>query len=236
MDVSRLALGRPVGLHGHSGAPIRVDLAAEVGDWSDPEEDDHSWSLASELEAGALDNPGSPAAAAVFAFSRYLEDDVHLCLVFVGTVDRTVDRESRSFPGGLEHSSRSVGQIRWAAEHMPLVYSLVAEVLVVEEGSLGHTAHGRSHWPHRDHRSIGHLVDLHRIRSLDILHVAAEGAHSPGRGVDHSCRIVVEEDSQYSVGAPEPAGADRNSPDEERGTGEPDYRPCCQSNGCRSRA
>lgn len=171
---------------------------------------------------------------AVFAFSHHLEDGVRLCLVFVGIVGRTVDREIRSFPGGLEHSSRSGGHIHCAAEGRPLVYSLVAEA--VGEGSLGHTAHVRSHCSHRGRCNIGHFVDLHRIRSLHILHVAAVGARSPGREIDRNCHIVVEEDSQDSVGAPEPAGADRSSPGEERGTGEPDYRPCCQSNGCWGRA
>jgi hypothetical protein len=233
MVVSLLVLERPFCLHGHFGAPYRVDPAAEVGGWSDPE-DDHSVGLALEPEAGVLDSPDFPAVEAVFAFSHHLEGDVHLCLAFVDSVGRAVDRESRNYPGDLGRSSRSVGHIRWAAGNMPLVYSLVAEL--VGEGNLGHTAHVRSHWPHRDHRSVDRSADLHRIHSLHILRVAAEDAHSPGRGVDRSCRVVVEEDSLYSVGAPEPAGADRNSPDEERGTGEPDYRPCCQSNGCRGRA
>ena len=231
--VSPLAPERPFCLHGHFGAPTRVDPAAEVGDWS-AHEDDHSVGLVSEAEAGVLYSPGFPAAVAVFAFSHHLEDDVRLCLAFVDIVGRTVDREIRSFPGGLEHSSRSGGHIHCAAEGRPLVYSLVAEV--VGEGSLGRTAHVRSHCSHRDRRSIGHFVDLHRIRSLHILHVAAVGARSPGREIDRNCHIVVEEDSQDSVGAPEPAGADRSSPGEERGTGEPDYRPCCQSNGCWGRA
>ena len=191
-------------------------------------------SLASEPEAGVLDNPDFPAAVAVFAFFHRFEGDVHLGLVFVDTVGRIVDLENHSFPDDLEHSSRLIGHIRSAAEHRSLVYSLVADF--VGEGSLGHTAHARSRWPHRDRRSVDHVADSCRVRSLHTLHVAAEGAHSPGRGVDRSCRIVVGEDSQYSVSAPEPAGADRSSPDEDRGIGEPDCRPCCQSNGCRSRA
>jgi hypothetical protein len=217
MVVLPLVLERPFCLHGHFGSPIHVELAAEVGGWSDPG-DDHSVGLVSAAEAGVLGSPDFPAAVAVFAFSHHLEDDVHLCLVFVGIVGRTVDREIRGFPGGLGYSSRSVVHIRWAAEDRPLVYSLVAKV-VVGEGSLGHNAHARNRWLHRGHRSIGRFVDLHRIRSLHILHVAAVGAHSPGREIDRSCHIAVEEDSQHSVGAPGPAGADRSSPGEERGIG-----------------
>jgi hypothetical protein len=216
MVVSPLVLERPLCPHGHFGNPIHVELAAEVGGWSDPG-DDHSVGLVSVAEAGVLGSPDFPAAA-VFAFSHHLEDDVHLCLVFVDIVDRTVDHEIRDFPGGLGYSSRSVVRIRWAAENRRLVYSLVVEV-VVGEGSLGHTAHARSRWLHLGHRSIDHFVDLHRIRSLHILHVAAVGAHSPGREIDRSCHIAVEEDSQRSVGAPGPAGADHSIPGEERGIG-----------------
>jgi hypothetical protein len=216
MAVSPLVLERPFCHHGHSGSLIHVELVAEVGGWSD-HGDDHSVGLVSAAEAGVLGSPDFPAAVAVFAFSHHLEDDVHLRLVFVDIVGRTVDREIRNFPGGLVYSSRSIGHIRWAAENRPLVYNLVVEV--VGESSLGHTAHARSRWLHRGHRSIDHFVDLRRIRSLHILHVAAVGAHSLGREIDRSCHIVVEEDSQHSVSAPGPAGADRSSPGEERGIG-----------------
>lgn len=186
-----------------------------------------------EAEPGVLDSPDFLLVVVVVAFSHHSEDDVP----FADTVDRTVDRGSHSFLGGRWRSFRSAGHVHWAAENTPLgdslVYSPVAEVVV--GGSLGRTARVHSHCPHHDRRSIGRPADLHRIHSLHILHVAAEGVRSLGREIDRSCRIVVEGDSQYSVGAPEPAGADYSRPDEERGTRELDYRPCCQSIGCRGR-
>ena len=228
MVVSPLALERPFCLHVHFGTPSRVDPAADVDCWNDPE-DDHSVGPVSQAEEGVLYSPDFPAAVAVFAFSHHLEGDVRLCPIFVDIVGRTVDREIRSFPGDLGHSSRSVGHTRCAAENRRLAYSLVADV--VGEGSPDHTVRVRSHCSRRYRRSIGRPVDLHRIHSLHILRVDVGGDHSPGRDVDRSCRIVVGGGSQYSVGAPEPAGAGRSSPDEEHGIEESDCRPCCQSNG-----
>jgi hypothetical protein len=170
---------------------------------------------------------------AVSAFSRHLEDDVHLYLVFVDTAGRTVDRGSRSFLGDRWRSSRLADYIRSAGENRHLVYSLV---VAAEEGSLGRIDHGRSHCSHYGRRSTGHPVGLHRIRSLHIRHVAAEGARSPEREVDRSCHFVVEGGSQRCIIAPEPAGADRSRADGEGGIGELDYRPCCQSNGRQGRA
>ena len=229
MAASPQALELP-GLGDHSGTPVRVDLAAGVDNLSDLE-DDRCVGLAFEVEEHYLCSPDSPAVA-VSAFFHHLEDGDHLWnLVFADISGRTVDRGSRSYLGDRWHSSRFADCNRSAAENRALVYNLVAEV--AGQDSLGRTAHSRSHYPRRGRRSIGHLVGSRRIHSPHILHVAAVDAHNSGREIGRSCRIVVEVDSQGCVIAPEPAGADRSMPAEERGIGELDYRPCCQSNGRR---
>jgi hypothetical protein len=159
---------------------------------------------------------------------------LHLSAV-AGLVDHVVDLASRRLLGVHSHSPRLAFRVRSAVVDSLLVCNFAVRNLV--EGTLGRTVvrvrrRSQRHCLHNTGQTAGSC----HIRNRHIRHAAAVADRSPDRKIYRSRRIaaVAAEDSRHSVFAPEPAGAGRNSFDEELRRNSIGRTPCCRSNGRRS--